>query len=131
MSDLLVSRASPTGVLTFTVFTPPGTVSGAAALAQRFVNLLLREYDANFDRGTNLYSNIRKGVLVNDATVRLYVALACDTVTKQITAGTDDTDTLSKYEITKATRSLGQLLIGLRLTTVSGAAAAVTVTGSF
>ena len=126
MTDIALFKSTATARKRMIVFENPAFVSGPELAGQRLVHLLLREYDAKFDRGTNLMTRLRSGMGSVPATAAM-VQLAVAKATLQMPKG-DDNETVKTVEVLSVTRSLDKLSISLRLTTVSGGATTTTAT---
>jgi hypothetical protein len=128
VSDIALFKSSPgTAVLEPRMFTDVDVVDGIELLAQRFVGLLLREYDAVFNRGTTLMAQVRGGG-VSGATMNIIVNLAVAQAAQQMPAGATPSETLSKVRVVSVSKTGDRLAIALEITAQSAESTTTTTT---
>lgn len=128
MSDLSLFKTSPgTAVLSPVLFTNVKLVSGVQLLAQRFVTLLLREYDATLNRGTSLMRQVRGGG-ISGVTMNIVVNLAVIQAVQQMPVGDTPEETLSGVRVISVTKTGDRLSISLEITSKAAESTTTTTT---
>lgn len=128
MTDLALFKSSVgTAVLTPILFTDVRMVSGVELLAQRFVSLLLRDYDEVLDRGTSLMQQLRNGA-VSTVTMNVIVNLAVVRAVRQMPIGDTPSETLSSVRVVSVSKSGDRFSISLEITAKSAESTTTTTT---
>lgn len=128
MTDLALFKSSVgTTVLTPILFTDVRMVSGVELLAQRFVSLLLRDYDEVLDRGTSLMQQLRNGA-VSTVTMNVIVNLAVVRAVRQMPIGDTPSETLSSVRVVSVSKSGDRFSISLEITAKSAESTTTTTT---
>ena len=127
MSDLALFKSTGTAVLNPVLFTDVKVVDGLTLLTQRFIALLLREYDAVFDRGTSLLAQVRGGAM-SGPSMRALATLAVVQAAQQMPVGATDTETLAAASVVAVTRNADRISISLTITSKAAQTATTTAT---
>lgn len=108
------------GTVTLNLFDAPAVTQGIQVLAQRFLTLLLRDFDEAMGLGTSLVKNLTSSRIVTDPQIRNEVALAVLRVREQFPIVGEPDELLQSVRVIAARRQGDGAFIQLELTSQSG-----------
>ena len=125
-TDLLAMRTfglAGDGRVTLNLFDAPAQVEGIQTLVQRFLTLILREYDDLTGLGTTLISSLTNGRIVNDAFLISLVGQSVLAVQNQIPDVGASDERLSSVKILAARKRADGAFIQFEITSQAGTTA--------